>query len=146
MSCIALAALAFATADAAAARSLASARAENLAEARPVRAGIRDPIARFTDAMHRADFAHREAVQQAHARLESDIDAEIEHRRASGARLSKIELQELADARAMLRSSVTTLLATTEDSWDKARRQAEMTLEAVRIAYFALQPQQLAMR
>lgn len=140
------AALAGAAADLSAARATVGSAPANLVDFTPTVPGQRDPVGRFAAVFSSADFAHRDLLQEAHARLESEIDAEIEHRRASGARLSKLELKELSNARAMLRSSLATLMVTTEDSWDRARRQAQMTLEAVRIAYSALHPQQLAAR
>ena len=141
-----LASLAAGSGNALANRTLIGARPQNLADFIPKVPGTRDPVARFAAVIAAADFAHRAAIEQAHRRLESEIDAEIQHRVASGAKLSRFELRELTDARAMLRSSLATMMSATEDTWERSRRQAQLTLETLRLAYFALQPQQLAIR
>lgn len=141
-----LASFAAAGPDALANRVLIGARPQNLADFTPAARGTRDPVARFAAVIAAADFSHRASIEQAHRRLESEIDAEIQHRVASGAKLSRFELRELTDARAMLRSSLATMMAATEDTWERSRRQAQITLETLRLAYFALQPQQLAIR
>jgi hypothetical protein len=141
-----LAAILAASTEVVASRSIVNAMPANLADLDPARPKRRDPVARFAAIIAATDYAHRLELEEAHRRLESEIDAEIEHRRASGARMSRFDLRELGDARAMLRSSLATMMGASEDSWERARRQTQLTLDALRTAYSALYPHQLAMR